>query len=116
VTEVAKDPKIKPVNGTLKYILGILSGVAVLIISTAIIGMWMHTSDNDKHFKPEPETTKLNRIRVTVRDMVEVPPREITQRLDRLEAGLSEMKAMVRDLLVAMVAKGSDNHKNNKGD
>jgi hypothetical protein len=98
---------IKPMNGTLRALAYILSSVAVVVLSSSIVAMGVHLSDGKTH---EDERTKTDRIRNEVHRMIReaVPPKEVTQRLDRLEKDLGELKAMVRDLLVVLAAKRKD--------
>ena len=109
MAEPDKPPTIKPagkdMNGNLRALAYILSGVSVVILSASIIAMAAHVSDGSIH---EREQTKRDRIRVMIHEAAGVPPRELTQRLDRLEAEMREVKAMVRDLLVAMVQKANN--------
>ena len=109
--ESAKSPTIKPagkdMNGTGRIVTYVLSGVAIIVLSTSIITMGVHLANDERH---ESREAKENRIRVIVRDMVESPPREITQRLDRLENEVREMKTMLRDMVLAMA------NMKNKGD
>ena len=113
MAEPVKTPTMKPtskdMNGNLRALAYILSGVSVVILSASIIAMAAHVSDGSIH---ESEQTKRDRIRVMVHDAAGIPPREVTQRLDRLEVEVREMKAMIRDLLVAMVQKANSKPKN----